>query len=79
VVGVGIAALVFGCLAATILSSVVTQSPAKPKPDVVGDVIVKNIGTKLMTDYVLPLEVVGLLLTAALIGAVIIAMQEERK
>ena len=30
-----------------------------------------------MTQYVLPLEVIGLLLTAALIGAVIIAMKEE--
>jgi hypothetical protein len=30
----------------------------------------------LMTQYVLPLEVIGLLLTAALIGAVIIAMKE---
>ncbi|MBI3417482.1 MAG: NADH-quinone oxidoreductase subunit J [Verrucomicrobia bacterium] len=43
-----------------------------PKPTV------KSIGDKLMTDYVLPLEVVGLLLTAAMIGAVIIAMQERR-
>lgn len=32
-----------------------------------------------MTRFVLPLEVVGLLLTAALIGAVIIAMREEGK
>jgi len=40
---------------------------------------VKRIGEKLMTDYVLPLEVVALLLTAALIGAVIIAMQEQPK
>jgi NADH-quinone oxidoreductase subunit J len=38
---------------------------------------VKNIGDLLMTQYVLPLEVIGLLLTAALIGAVIIAMKEE--
>jgi hypothetical protein len=30
-----------------------------------------------MTKFVLPLEVIGLLLTAALIGAVIIAMKEE--
>ena len=30
-----------------------------------------------MTDYVLPLELIGLLLTAAMIGAVIIAMQEK--
>jgi NADH-quinone oxidoreductase subunit J len=44
-----------------------------PKPTV------KAIGDKLMTDYVLPLEVVGLLLTAAMIGAVIIAMQEKRE
>ena len=35
---------------------------------------VKNIGDLLMTQYVLPLEVIGLLLTAAMIGAVIIAM-----
>jgi hypothetical protein len=38
---------------------------------------VKDIGDLLMTQYVLPLEVIGLLLTAALIGAVIIAMKEE--
>jgi len=44
-----------------------------PKPTV------KSIGDKLMTDYVLPLEVIGLLLTAAMIGAVIIAMQEKRR
>lgn len=79
VVGVGIAVLVFGSLAATILSSFVIQSPGKPKADVVADVAVKNIGAKLMTDYVLPLEVIALLLTTALIGAVVIAMREERK
>jgi NADH-quinone oxidoreductase subunit J len=38
---------------------------------------VKNIGDLLMTRYVLPLEVIGLLLTAALIGAVIIAMRDD--
>src|ERR1700688_3339542 len=32
----------------------------------------------LMDGYVLPLEVIGLMLTAALIGAVIIAMKENR-
>ena len=45
---------------------------ANPKPTV------KDLGDKLMTDYVLPLEVVGLLLTAAMIGAVIIAMTEPK-
>lgn len=43
-----------------------------PKPSV------KDLGAKLMTDYILPLEVIGLLLTAAMIGAVIIAMQERK-
>ena len=32
-----------------------------------------------MTKFVLPLEVIGLLLTAALIGAVIIAMHEKEE
>lgn len=40
---------------------------------------VRQIGDALMTKYVLPLEVIGLLLTAAMIGAVIIAMKEEEK
>jgi NADH-quinone oxidoreductase subunit J len=40
---------------------------------------VKQIGDALMTKFVLPLEVMGLLLTAALIGAVIIALRDEVK
>jgi NADH-quinone oxidoreductase subunit J len=36
-------------------------------------ITVREVGTALMTDYVLPLEVVGLLLTAALIGAILLA------
>jgi NADH-quinone oxidoreductase subunit J len=39
---------------------------------------VNQIGDALMQRYVLPLEVIGLLLTAALIGAGIIAMEEKR-
>jgi NADH:ubiquinone oxidoreductase subunit 6 (subunit J) len=38
---------------------------------------VRDIGRALMTDYVLPLEVIAVLLTAALIGAVIISMPER--
>jgi len=77
--GIAIAVMVFGCLAASVRSSFVIRGPNRPPADVAAESAVKNIGTKLMTDYVLPLEVVGLLLTAALIGAVIIAMQEKRK
>jgi NADH-quinone oxidoreductase subunit J len=40
---------------------------------------VRQIGRKLMQEYVIPLEVMGLLLTAAMIGAVIIAMKERRQ
>ena len=38
----------------------------------------KRIGEALMTDYVWPLQCVGVLLTAALIGALILVMEEKR-
>jgi NADH-quinone oxidoreductase subunit J len=38
---------------------------------------VKQIGDTLMTDYVWPLMAIGLLLTAALIGALILVMEEK--
>jgi NADH:ubiquinone oxidoreductase subunit 6 (subunit J) len=31
-----------------------------------------------MTDFILPLQVIGVLLTAAMIGAAIIALQEKK-
>jgi NADH-quinone oxidoreductase subunit J len=73
VVGVGVAVAVFGLLSAIILSSraLTRELPPPPEPSV------REIGEQLMTRYVLPLEVIGLLLTAALIGAVIIAMHEK--
>jgi NADH-quinone oxidoreductase subunit J len=42
-------------------------------------VTVLDIGNALMGRYVLPLEIVALLLTAALIGAVIVAMHEKER
>jgi NADH-quinone oxidoreductase subunit J len=73
--GIVVAVLVFGVLARAILLSSIAdrEPPAKPEPTV------RLIGTQLMTRYVLPLEAVGLLLTAAAIGAVIIAMREPRR
>jgi NADH-quinone oxidoreductase subunit J len=38
---------------------------------------VKKIGSELLSTYVLPLEVVGLLLTAAMIGAAVLALREK--
>ena len=68
----GVAVAVFGTLAGVLLSSkAVAQAPLSDS-----GATVRQIGDQLMTHYVLPLEVIGLLLTVALIGAVIIAMRE---
>ncbi len=39
---------------------------------------VRHIGEALMTEYVWPLQCLGLLLTAALIGALVLVMEEKR-
>jgi NADH-quinone oxidoreductase subunit J len=71
--GLAAAAGVFAVLGWAILgsSSVLPHESEKPA------VTVLDIGNALMGRYVLPLEIVGLLLTAALIGAVIVAMHEK--
>jgi NADH-quinone oxidoreductase subunit J len=65
----------FGVLVWTIRSSVATRQAIPPQPEVT----VKQIGNALMSRFALPLEVIGLLLTAALVGAVTIAMQDKRE
>ena len=73
--GIAVSALVF-----TALGWAVLNSSALPKPDSSAPAAtVKNIGQALMEQYVLPLEVIGLLLTAAMIGAVVIALKEPSK
>jgi len=71
-IGIAVAAVVFSFLARAIMTSAETdrEVPHKAEPTV------REIGNQLMTQYVLPLEIIGLLLTAAAIGAVIIAMKE---
>ena len=71
--GMGVAAAVLGLLVWAVNHSVFMGSAIPPTPPVT----VKKIGEALMNQYVLPIEVLGLLLTAALIGAVIIAMREQ--
>lgn len=39
---------------------------------------VREIGVALMTTHVIPLEVIGLLLTVALLGAIVLALPEPR-
>lgn len=72
-VGLGVAIITFGCLAGAVSSSVVMKRGITAA----SETTVKQIGDKLLKDYVLPFEVIGLLLTAAMIGAVLIAMQEK--
>ena len=72
-IGAAITLAVFGVLTAAILKSGITHKLPEPKLDPT----VKQIGTDLMTNYILPLEAIGLLLTAAAIGAVIIAMKDK--
>ncbi len=72
IVGIIVAILVSGTLGFAVLKSAGLARKLPPAPDAT----VKKIGEQLMTNYVLPLEIVALLLTAAMIGAVIIAMRD---
>jgi NADH-quinone oxidoreductase subunit J len=74
-----IAALVFAVLAWAIHSSSLPSGIAPPHAEATVQSTVQPIGDALMHKYVLPLEIMGLLLTAALIGAVVLAMQEKRR
>ena len=75
IAGIGVTVAALGVLVWAINHSSVMKSVGLPQTEV----SVKQIGEALMTKFVLPLEVIGLLLTAALIGAVIVAMKEEKK
>src|SRR5437870_430514 len=71
--GVFVAVAVFGGLVWTISKTKsLSIVPQQIKP-----VTVQRIGELLMTNYVWPLQCVGVLLTAALIGALILVMEEK--
>ena len=65
---------VFAGLTWAILRSSGLSAPAPT----IAPVTVKRIGELLMTDYVWPLQCVGLILTAALVGAMVLVMEEKR-
>jgi NADH-quinone oxidoreductase subunit J len=72
--GILIALAVFAGLAWAILQTPeLSVAAAQIEP-----LTVKRIGEALMTDYIWPLQCVGLLLTAALIGGLILVMEEKR-
>jgi len=72
--GILIALAVFAVLGRAIASSCIAHAATLTAPP---SASVKQIGDALMQPYVLPLEVIALLLTAALIGAVILALREK--
>ncbi|MGA9063516.1 MAG: NADH-quinone oxidoreductase subunit J [Terracidiphilus sp.] len=74
-VGLVIAAGVFAVLGWAVLESV----SAAPQQNAVPQATARDIGSALVGRYVLPLEIVALLLTAATIGAVIVAMHEKER
>jgi NADH-quinone oxidoreductase subunit J len=75
-IGIGISALVWLALIAAILNSTRHSAPSALQPT---EVTVKKIGQQLMSDFIIPLEVIGLLLTAALVGAIVIAMTDKSR
>ncbi len=72
--GAIIAIAIFGGLLWAVLKTTGLSVP----PAQIEALTVKRIGEVLMTDYVWPLQCVGVLLTAALIGALILVMEEKR-
>jgi NADH:ubiquinone oxidoreductase subunit 6 (subunit J) len=72
--GAVVALAVFGGLLWTILE---TKSLAIPALQI-EPLTVKRIGETLMTNYVWPLQCVGLILTVALVGALVLVMEEKR-
>jgi NADH:ubiquinone oxidoreductase subunit 6 (subunit J) len=73
--GLSVGALVVACLIASIMAS--PSLLRLPSQNVHAPV--KRIGEQLMNQFVMPLETIGLLLTAALLGAVVIGLREPRK
>ena len=71
--GLAVAAAVFAVLGWAVLQAAPLLPGASPAPVVT----VQQIGDALMGRFVLPLEIVGVLLTAAMIGAVIVALHEK--
>jgi NADH-quinone oxidoreductase subunit J len=71
--GLLIGVIVFGGLLWAILKTASLSITAPPNEPLT----VKRIGEVLMTDYVWPLQCVGLVLTVALLGALILALEEK--
>jgi NADH-quinone oxidoreductase subunit J len=81
-----VAALVFSGLffaigSQTFSTRVPLEEPAAQAPPAEGELVADtgSLGEAIMSPYLLPFEVVSVLLTAGMIGAIVIAMEEKRK
>jgi NADH-quinone oxidoreductase subunit J len=72
--GAVVAGVVFAGLLWAIFSTPALNVIAPP----IEPLTVRRIGEVLMTDYVWPLQCIGVLLTGALIGALVLVMEEKR-
>ncbi len=72
--GVLVALAVFGALVSAILKTPSLAVPASAMEPLT----VRRIGEVLMTDYVWALLCIGVLLTAALLGAVVLVMEDKK-
>jgi NADH-quinone oxidoreductase subunit J len=66
---------IFAILAWAIRHSAASQHAVLPQPEA----SMQQVGNALMVRFALPLEVIGLLLTVALIGAVTVALHEDKE
>jgi NADH-quinone oxidoreductase subunit J len=71
--GVLVGLAVFAALLCALVTTPLVSSPCT------GILTVKQIGQVLMADYVWPLEATGVLLTAALIGSLILVLQKKSR
>jgi NADH-quinone oxidoreductase subunit J len=66
---------IFAILTWAIRHSAASQHAVLPQPEA----SMQQVGNALMVRFALPLEIIGLLLTVALIGAVTMALQENKE
>lgn len=71
---IGVATILLCVIIGALFSSAMWPAPSPEVPSAP----VSQIAERLMSTYVLPLQAVGLVLTAALIGAVLIAMRRSQ-
>jgi NADH-quinone oxidoreductase subunit J len=76
--GIGSGLIVGGSVLACLCWAILRTPGLDPTPVADPNATVKAIGLALMSDYVIPLEVIALLLTAAMVGAIVIAMNESQ-